>query len=132
MSKEPKTVDVSDENKGDEKKVDATNRGALLSDDRRTRQERDEDRSLTEQRGNTAERNETRTDEAKTEQHRKVDEAMARRNEENREGHDKNMKRIEDEAKQIAEASEAHVPTGKQNNRNTPRIDKDGTKHWVD
>lgn len=58
------------------------------------------------------------------------DERLKRLNEQNREGHEKNMRKIEEHAEQAAANSEKAPPTGKEWNRNTPRIDKDGTKHW--
>lgn len=59
-----------------------------------------------------------------------VDERLEKLNEQNREGHDKNIKKIEEAAKQAAENSEKAPTSGKEWNRNTPRIDKDGNKHW--
>lgn len=78
-----------------------------------------------------------RAPEAVARQHQEVDAFMEKRNEENREGHEKNMERAEAEA-QEAQARTAHaddhranhVPTGKQFNRNTPRVLPDGTKVW--
>lgn len=79
----------------------------------------------------------TKAAEAVAKQHEKVDTELAARNEANQEGHAKNMDLLEAEAHE-AQARTAHAddprakhtPTGKQSNRNTPRIDKDGTKHW--
>lgn len=70
-------------------------------------------------------------------QHEAVDAEREARNEANREGHEKNMEAIEAAAHE-AQARTAHaddhrakhVPTGKENNRNTPRVLADGTKVW--
>jgi hypothetical protein len=71
------------------------------------------------------------------EQHEKVDAFAAKRNDENRQGHERNMERIEAEAQEAQARTQHshdhranHVPTGKQNNRNTPRVLADGTKVW--
>lgn len=81
--------------------------------------------------------NNPRAPEAVAKQHAEVDAAADKRNEENRPGHEKNMERIEAEAHEAhARGAHAdhhlagHVPTGKQNNRNTPRVLPDGTKVW--
>lgn len=81
--------------------------------------------------------NNPRAPEAVAEQHRKVDELNEKRNEENREGHARNMQRAEDEAHEAQARTERaddhrakHTPTGKQQNRNTPRVLPDGTKVW--
>lgn len=70
-------------------------------------------------------------------QHEAVDAALAKRNEENAEGHSVNMEKAEAEAHESAARMKhaddhraGHVPTGKENNRNTPRVLKDGTKVW--
>lgn len=78
-----------------------------------------------------------RAPEAVARQHQEVDAFNEKRNEENRPGHEKNMERAEIEANE-AQARTAHaddhranhVPTGKQQNRNTPRVLEDGTKVW--
>ena len=57
------------------------------------------------------------------------DERLKRLNEQNREGHEKNMKKVEEHGEQVAKAADAGPTSGKEWNRNTPRIDKDGTKH---
>lgn len=81
--------------------------------------------------------NDPTTPEAIAEQHRMVDEAKEKRNEENREGHAVNMQRIEQDALEAQARTEhhadpraRHTPTGKEQNRNTPRILPDGTKVW--
>lgn len=79
----------------------------------------------------------TKAPEAVAKQHEQVDADLAKRSEGNEEGHAKNMDRLENEANE-AQARTAHAddprarhtPTGKEVNRNTPRIDKDGNKHW--
>src|ERR1044072_6055998 len=71
-----------------------------------------------------------RTTEAREENAKVVDERLEGLNEQNREGHDKNIKKIEDAAKQAADNSEKGPTSGREWNRNTPRIDKDGNKHW--
>jgi hypothetical protein len=58
------------------------------------------------------------------------EERLKRLNEQNREGHDKNMKLAEEHGEQAAANSEKGPTSGKEWNRNTPRIDKDGHKHW--
>lgn len=75
--------------------------------------------------------------EAVAQQHEQVDAAAEKRNEENAEGHAKNMELAEAEAHEAQMRTEhaddhraRHVPTGKENNRNTPRVLKDGTKVW--
>ena len=73
--------------------------------------------------------NDTQSEGARNEQHEQVDKALEERNKANEEGHKKNMERAERDA-QAAQENKTHVPTGKENNRNTPRIDKDGNKHW--
>jgi hypothetical protein len=95
------------------------------------------DREAEERRGDGRHVNNPRAPEAVARQHEEVDQANAKRNEQNREGHAKNMERVEAEAGEAqmrtAHADDHranHVPTGKQTNRNTPRIDADGTKHW--
>jgi hypothetical protein len=81
--------------------------------------------------------NNPRAPEAVARQHDKVDQALERRSEQNREGHERNMQRetalAEEAQARTAHADDHranHVPTGKQENRNTPRILKDGTKVW--
>lgn len=78
-----------------------------------------------------------RAPEAVARQHEEVDAALEKRNDENREGHDKNMAAIEHTAAEAqgrtAHADDPrarHVPTGKEQNRNTPRVLPDGTKVW--
>jgi hypothetical protein len=58
------------------------------------------------------------------------DERLKRLNEQNREGHEKNMKKIEEHGEQVAKAADAGPTSGREWNRNTPRVDKDGGKHW--
>lgn len=48
----------------------------------------------------------------------------------NREGHEVNMDRIESEGQQAQDASRQAPTSGMEDNRNTPRIAKDGSKHW--
>jgi len=62
-------------------------------------------------------------------QHDLVEQNLAKLNEENEEGHAVNMEKIEKEA-EAAQNNPNHVPTGKEVNRNTPRIDKHGNKIW--
>lgn len=75
--------------------------------------------------------------EAVAKQHEEVDAFNEKRNEENLEGHRLNQERIaQDAAEAQARTAHAddhrarHVPTGKENNRNTPRVLPDGTKVW--
>ncbi len=70
-------------------------------------------------------------------QHEQVDRENEQRNEANREGHDRNMARAQTEAEEAqartAHANDSranHVPTGKQRDRNTPRVNPDGSKVW--
>lgn len=70
-------------------------------------------------------------------QHEAVDAAMAQRNEENAEGHAKNMEMVEAAAIEANMRTEyaddpraKHTPTGKENNLNTPRVLPDGSKVW--
>jgi hypothetical protein len=63
-------------------------------------------------------------------QHNAVEESLEKRNSANEEGHAKNMAKIEQEAELAHENTRRHVPTGKEDNRNTPTIDKAGNKHW--
>lgn len=86
------------------------------------------DRDAEAARSNNVTHTDTRSEGAINEQHKQHDEFMAKRNSENEEGHAKNMERIEKEAEAVQHTE--HVPTGKQNNRNTPRVLKDGTKVW--
>lgn len=79
----------------------------------------------------------TRSPGAVAGQHAKVDEEREKRNEENRPGHEKNMERAEAEAAEAHARTEhsnnhlaGHTPTGKQENRNTPRVLGDGSKVW--
>lgn len=81
--------------------------------------------------------NDPNSTEAIKEQHQRVDAELAKRNEENAEGHEKNMEKIEaaaHEAKARGEHADdhraGHVPTGKQINHNTPRVLADGSKVW--
>lgn len=67
--------------------------------------------------------------EALQRQHDRVDKANAELNARNAEGHAKNMQRIEREAEQ-AQRNTKELTSGKENNRNTPRIDKYGNKTW--
>lgn len=146
-----KTQDVSAETekakvKTEDNKVDAAAldraKDAKVSNDPNapTAAQREEDRRLTEERGDTMHRNPgTRAPDAVARQHDQVDAEMDKRNEQNRPGHEKNMERIEAEAHEAHARTEHadnhlanHVPTGKQRNRNTPVIDKDGNKRWVD
>lgn len=99
--------------------------------------QREKDAALEEQRGDTTEVVNTKAPEAVARQHEKVDAELAKRSEANREGHAKNMERLEHEAAEAQARTQhaddpraRHTPTGKQVNRNTPRIDKDGNKHW--
>lgn len=57
---------------------------------------------------------------------------LERMSDENGEGHDKNQERIKRAAEDAHKNSERGPTSGKELNRNTPRIDKDGNKHWVD
>lgn len=59
------------------------------------------------------------------------DERLKKLNEQNREGHEKNMKKIEEHGEQVAKAADAGPTSGKEWNRNTPVIDKNGNKHWA-
>lgn len=75
--------------------------------------------------------------EAVAKQHEEVDAAHEKRNEENRPGHAVNMEKIEQAAAEAQARTKyaddhraAHVPTGKEENRNTPRVLADGTKVW--
>lgn len=95
------------------------------------------DRDAEQRRGDNRTVNDPHAPENVAKQHEQVDLANEKRNEQNREGHKHNMERVEAEAHeaqartQYADDHRAnHTPTGKQTNRNTPRIDKDGTKHW--
>lgn len=70
-------------------------------------------------------------------QHEQVAKDLDARNEGNKEGHAKNMEQIEQDAME-AQARTAHaddprarhVPTGKEQNHNTPRVLPDGNKVW--
>jgi hypothetical protein len=75
--------------------------------------------------------------EAIKEQHERRDRELAERSAANEEGHQKNMDKIEAQADEAhARTQHAgdpranHVPTGKENNRNTPTVLPDGTKVW--
>lgn len=75
--------------------------------------------------------------EAIAQQHRDRDAALEKLNEENMPGHEKNMAAIQASAEE-AQARTAHAddpranftPTGKEDNKNTPRVLDDGTKVW--
>lgn len=61
----------------------------------------------------------------------------AERDDQNTEGHEKNLARNREEAELAHARTEHahdrranHVPTGKQNNNNTPTVLKDGSKVW--
>lgn len=85
------------------------------------------DREAEAARDNNVSVNNPKTPEAIEKHNERLDAALEKRNEENREGHEKNMKAIEERAaKPIPNA----VVTGKQENRNTPRVLKDGRKVW--
>lgn len=81
--------------------------------------------------------NASTTAEAIAQQHRDRDAAAEKLNEENAEGHEKNMAALAAQAEE-ANARTAHAddpranftPTGKEDNRNTPRVLPDGTKVW--
>lgn len=67
----------------------------------------------------------------------KVDADLAARNAANEEGHAKNMQQVEQDAMEAQMRTEhaddpraRHVPTGKEQNHNTPRVLSDGTKVW--
>lgn len=81
--------------------------------------------------------NNPRAPEAVAKQHQETDALNDKRNEENRPGHEKNMERVEAEAQEAQARTQhadhhlaGHVPTGKERNRNTPRVLADGTKVW--
>ncbi len=99
-----------------------------------TAEQRKEDRELTERRGDPSFRNPGHEDTER--QHEAEQKRREERNDANREGHDKNMQRIEDEANEAQSRTEKgaydHKPTGRQRDRNTPVINKDGSKSWVD
>ena len=64
-------------------------------------------------------------------QHNAVEQTLEKRNSANEEGHEKNMAKIEEEAELAHENTRRAVPTGREDNRNTPVIDKAGNKHWL-
>jgi hypothetical protein len=95
------------------------------------------DAELTANRSGNVTTNNPKAPENVARQHEKVDAELARRSEQNRPGHEKNMERAEAEAGEAHARTDnaddhrsGHVPTGKQWNRNTPRIDESGAKHW--
>jgi hypothetical protein len=105
-------------------------------DDKEKAEQAERDARMEAERDNVKTNN-PKAPEAVAQQHQAVDAAMEKRNEENSEGHEKNMERAEAEAHEAqarthhADDHRAnHVPTGKENNRNTPRVLKDGTKVW--
>lgn len=105
--------------------------------DTRNPEQVEKDRELERNRGDGANVNNPRAPEAVARQHQQVDEALQKRSDENEEGHAKNLERAENEAREAHARTERadhhlanHVPTGKQDNRNTPRVLKDGTKVW--
>lgn len=99
-----------------------------------SRASQEADREAEQSRAGNVTVNNPRAPDRIAEQHRKVDEFNEKRNEENRPGHQVNMEKEEAKAEASTKATEgdrpAHVPTGKQQNRNTPRVLPDGTKVW--
>lgn len=82
--------------------------------------------------------NNPRAPEAIAKQHEAVDAAKEKLNEHNREGHEKNMAQIEQDAAEAQARSEhgddpraKHTPTGKQQNHATPHVMPDGSKIWT-
>jgi hypothetical protein len=71
-----------------------------------------------------------RSTEGREDSIRREEDRLKSLNEANREGHDKNIQRIEEQAEQAAANSEKGPTSGKEWNRNTPRIDANGNKHW--
>lgn len=71
----------------------------------------------------------TSTD-AKLRQIEQVGRDQEKLNRDNREGHELNMEAIEREGERAQDARQDGPPTGKEDNRNTPRIDKTGRKVW--
>jgi hypothetical protein len=73
---------------------------------------------------------ETGTNEVNLEATRRVpDERLEKLNEANKEGHEKNMKAIEEAHK--GDVGKKPAPQlGKEDNGNTPRVNKDGSKSW--
>lgn len=57
---------------------------------------------------------------------------LEKRSEDNEEGHDKVQRKIREDAERAHENTAKAPPTGREFNRNTPLVDKDGNKHWVD
>lgn len=85
------------------------------------------DREAEKSRDNNVSVNNPKSPEGIEKHNQRVDAELEKRNEENREGHDKNMKAIEERTTKPI----PNVPvTGKQENRNTPRVLKDGRKVW--
>lgn len=72
----------------------------------------------------------TGTNEVNLEETRRVkDERLEKLSEANREGHEKNMKKIEE--MHAGDKGQKPAPQlGREDNGNTPRIDKDGNKTW--
>lgn len=71
--------------------------------------------------------------EAIARQHEDVDRRAEERNAGNEEGHQKNQEAIEREAAEAHYKTahpEYHTPTGKEENHNTPVVNKDGSKRW--
>jgi hypothetical protein len=73
----------------------------------------------------------TNVEEARKAQIARTDQLLEERSKANEEGHKKNLEATEKHAERTQEHKD--VPTsGKEFNRNTPVVDKDGNKHWVD
>ena len=74
---------------------------------------------------------EVTTNKVNLEETRRVpDERLEKLNAKNMEGHEKNMKAIEDAVSKGDEPGKPDPKLGREDNGNTPRIMKDGTKIW--
>ena len=93
-------------------------------------EQREEDLRANQARGDTTTSTSADAEAAKR-QHEQRDKELEQLNEQNQEGHEKNMKAIEEQAKATEEASKTYVPTGKEDNRNTPKVMPDGRKVWT-
>lgn len=126
---ETKVKDESDQAKA---KAEAEHKSA---DDHESKAKiAEHDAALTEARGDTTRVNDPRTDDAKAAQIAKTDAELDALNRANEEGHQRNMDAIERHAHEAHAKTEHpgyHTPTGKEDNRNTPRIDPaTGAKTW--
>lgn len=137
MTTAEKTKDVSDANEKAAAETEAAKAKPGTDDVRSAKQKATDAEDEAERDKDGPHVNNPRAPEAVAKQHELVDKLKEDRNEANRPGHEKNMERLEHEAQEAQARTEHahdpranHVPTGKQDNRNTPRIDADGTKHW--